>query len=118
MTARGLALPTERQVGGKKAGAKRHRVAVNLLIAAAAATAPAVFLVAGPTAAAFADSAPVCGPVYDIPMVDDTVSYYLDCVNQFGAPDQLLLLTQANACPASAPQRWDSSFNVTFDSSF
>ena len=58
------------------------------------------------------------GPVYDIPMVDDTVSYYLDCVNQFGPPDQLLLLTQANACPASAPQRWDSSFSVTFDSSF
>jgi len=58
------------------------------------------------------------GPVYDIPMVDDSLSYYLACVNQFGPPGQLLLVTQTNACPASAPQRWNGSFNVTWDGSF
>ncbi len=58
------------------------------------------------------------GPVYDIPMVDDSLSYYLACVNQFGPPGQLLLVTQTNACQASAPQRWNGSFNVTWDGSF
>jgi Peptidase A4 family len=57
------------------------------------------------------------GPVYDIPMIDDSMSYYLDCVNQFAPPGQLLLTSQANACPAAAPQH-GNSFHLTWDSSF
>jgi hypothetical protein len=56
------------------------------------------------------------GTVYDVSMVDDTVSYFLDCVgqNQFGP--QLLLFSNANACPTVSP--FQGSFYVTWDSSF
>jgi hypothetical protein len=57
------------------------------------------------------------GPVYDISMIDDTDGYYLACVGQPSPPGSLLLLTQANACPAASPfgsggfsDSWDSSF--------
>jgi hypothetical protein len=57
------------------------------------------------------------GTVYDIAMVDDTDSYYLDCIGQPSHVGSLLLTTQANACPDTAP--WgDSSFLATWDSSF
>lgn len=57
------------------------------------------------------------GPVYDIPMTDDTGSYYLACVGQPSPPGTLLPISQANACPTVAPfpsggfeESWDSSF--------
>ncbi len=56
------------------------------------------------------------GAVYSIPMVDDSVSYYLDCPGQVGPPDQVLLFTAAN-CPAVQPAR-NGRFSVTFDSAF
>ena len=57
------------------------------------------------------------GPVYDIPMTDDTGGYYLACVGQPSPPGTLLLTTQTNACPTVAPgpagafgESWDASF--------
>jgi hypothetical protein len=57
------------------------------------------------------------GPVYDIPMIDDSSSYYLACVAQPSPPGTLLTVSQANACPTVAPfpggafeESWDSSF--------
>jgi hypothetical protein len=50
-------------------------------------------------------------------MIDDSLSYYLACVNQFAPPGQLLLITQSNACPTTAPQHRDS-FSVSWDGSF
>jgi hypothetical protein len=57
------------------------------------------------------------GPVYDIPMTDDTGSYYLDCAGQPSPPGSLLLTSQANACPAAAPYP-GGAFEVSWDSSF
>ena len=57
------------------------------------------------------------GPVYDISMIDDTATYYLDCVGQPSPPGTLLLLTQANACPTVAPFR-GGAFTASWDSSF
>ena len=57
------------------------------------------------------------GPVYYMPMTDDSLSYYLSCPQQFGPSGQLLLLTQANACPTVPPSR-GGNFSVTWDSSF
>jgi Peptidase A4 family len=56
------------------------------------------------------------GPVYDIMMTDDSGSYYLDCAEQPSPPGTLLLVSQANACPAAAPHR--GAFEVSWDSSF
>jgi Peptidase A4 family len=57
------------------------------------------------------------GPIYDIPMIDDSASYYLACVGQPSPPGTLLTVSQANACPTVAPfpggaflESWDSSF--------
>ncbi len=59
------------------------------------------------------------GGVYDIPMVDDSDSYFLACVGQqtwgWGGP-KLLLTSNPNACPTMSP--YHGSFNVTWDSSF
>jgi len=57
------------------------------------------------------------GPVYDMAMIDDSDSYFLDCVGQrgFGRP-QLLQTTNAYACPTVAPYK--GSFSVAWDSSF
>jgi hypothetical protein len=57
------------------------------------------------------------GPVYDIPMVDDTASYWLDCVGQqsFGGP-KLLLVSNPSSCPTVSP--YHGSFSITWDSSF
>jgi Peptidase A4 family len=56
------------------------------------------------------------GAVYDIGMVDDSVSYLLDCVGQRGPGPQLLLITDPNACPTVSPRR--GNFSVTWDASF
>jgi hypothetical protein len=57
------------------------------------------------------------GSVNDIPMIDDTDSYYLACVGQPSPPGTLLPISQANACPTVTPyssggfgESWDSSF--------
>jgi hypothetical protein len=58
------------------------------------------------------------GPVYDIPMTDDTASYWLDCVGQesfWGGP-KLLLTSNPNSCPTVSP--YHGSFTITWDSSF
>jgi hypothetical protein len=56
------------------------------------------------------------GAVYAMPMVDDSVSYYLDCPGQQGPPGQVLLFTAAN-CPAVQPG-FNGRFSVTWDSAF
>jgi len=50
-------------------------------------------------------------------MNDDSDSYYLSCPQQFAPSGQLLLTTQANACPAVPPTR-AGNFSLTWDSSF
>jgi hypothetical protein len=57
------------------------------------------------------------GPVYDIPMIDDTGGYYLACAGQPSPPGTLLSTSQTTACPTVAPssrgafeESWDSSF--------
>ena len=57
------------------------------------------------------------GTVYDLAMVDDSDSYYLDCVGQHGPAGQLLTTTQANACPVVSPSH-RGGFSATWDSSF
>jgi Peptidase A4 family len=55
------------------------------------------------------------GPVYNIAMVDDSLSYYLDCPGQ-QAPVGVLLFTAAN-CPPTPPS-FGGRFSVTWDTSF
>jgi hypothetical protein len=57
------------------------------------------------------------GPVYDIPMTDDTASYYIDCVGQRAPSGTLLLTTTANACPTVTPG-WGGRFSTTWDAGF
>ena len=54
------------------------------------------------------------GPVYDLSMVDDSGSYFLDCVGQRQFGPRLLLFP--NGCPTVSPI--EGSFNTTWDSSF
>jgi hypothetical protein len=56
------------------------------------------------------------GAVYSIPMIDDSISYYLDCPGQQAPPATVLPLTAAN-CPA-VPPSFGGRFSVTWDSSF
>jgi Peptidase A4 family len=56
------------------------------------------------------------GSLNDIPMVDDTDSYFLDCVGQGGFGPQLLLTTDTYACPTVAPSR--GNFSLAWDASF
>ena len=56
------------------------------------------------------------GPVLDVAMVDDSESYFLDCVGQKGAPGQLLPSNDPNACPTVTPSK--GSFSLTWDTSF
>jgi hypothetical protein len=56
------------------------------------------------------------GAVYSIPMIDDSMSYYLDCPGQQGPPGEVLTFTAAN-CPAVPPTH-TGGFGVTWDSSF
>lgn len=56
------------------------------------------------------------GPVYDIAMVDDSASYFLDCNGQTQPGPALLQITDPSACPVVSPT--DGSFNATWDSSF
>jgi Peptidase A4 family len=57
------------------------------------------------------------GTVYDMSIIDDSDSYFLDCVGQrgYGRPE-LLETTNANACPTVQPI--EGSFEVAWDSSF
>ena len=57
------------------------------------------------------------GPVYDIAMIDDSLSYYLACVDQPSPPGTLLAIGQTNACPAASPSR-DGGFAESWNSSF
>lgn len=57
------------------------------------------------------------GPVYDIPMIDDTLSYYLDCVDQPAPPGSQLLVTDTSACPTVAPTG-TGAFETSWDSSW
>jgi hypothetical protein len=57
------------------------------------------------------------GPVYDIPMTDDTLSYYLDCVDQPAPPGTQLLTTDTTACPTVAPSG-NGGFETSWDSSW
>jgi hypothetical protein len=57
------------------------------------------------------------GPVYDIPMIDDSLSYYLDCVDQPTPPGTLMSVTDTSACPTVAPFP-TGGFETTWDSSF
>lgn len=56
------------------------------------------------------------GAVYSIPMIDDSISYYLDCPGQQAPPGTVLPFTAAN-CPA-VPPSFGGGFSVTWDSSF
>lgn len=56
------------------------------------------------------------GTVYDVSMVDDTDSYFLDCIGQRGFGPQLLQTSNPNACPVVSPSY--GSFNVTWDSAY
>lgn len=56
------------------------------------------------------------GPVLDVAMLDDSDSYFLDCIGQRGAPGQLLQGADPNACPTVTPSK--GSFSVTWDGSF
>jgi Peptidase A4 family len=56
------------------------------------------------------------GPVYDVTMADDTTSYYLDCIGQFG-PGDTLLTTSPNQCP-TVPPFHGNSFFATWDAGF
>jgi hypothetical protein len=56
------------------------------------------------------------GAVYAMPMVDDSISYYLDCPGQQAPVGSVLPFTAAN-CPAVQPSR-RGGFNVAWDSGF
>jgi hypothetical protein len=57
------------------------------------------------------------GGVYDISMIDDTSSYYLDCPEQAAPPGTLLSTSSSTACPTLPPFHGDS-FTATWDSSY
>jgi Peptidase A4 family len=56
------------------------------------------------------------GTVLDIAMVDDSGSYFLDCVGQKELGPQLLQTNDPKACPTVSPSK--GSFNTVWDSSF
>jgi hypothetical protein len=56
------------------------------------------------------------GAVYSMPMVDDSISYYLACPGQQAPVGSVLLFTAAN-CPAATPSFF-GGFSVSWDSSF
>jgi hypothetical protein len=57
------------------------------------------------------------GSVYDMPMIDDSASYYLDCVGQPSPPGSLLSATSATSCPTAVPDR-NGGFETTWDAGF
>jgi hypothetical protein len=59
----------------------------------------------------------VAGTTYDLPMVDDTQSYYLSCVDQRAPFGTLLETSSASACPVASPG-FGGSFSDTWDASF
>jgi Peptidase A4 family len=56
------------------------------------------------------------GPVDDVEMLDDSMSYYLDCVGQ-QAPPGTLLTASPNQCATASPFP-GGAFSITWDSSF
>jgi hypothetical protein len=59
------------------------------------------------------------GSVNDFAILDDSISYFLDCVGQKDDTPELLLFTGSNpfkACPAVTPTH--GSFNMVWDSAF
>jgi hypothetical protein len=56
------------------------------------------------------------GAVYDIAMIDDSQGYFLSCPGQTGRSGQLLLLSNAAACPPVSSV--NGEFRDTWDSSF
>jgi len=54
------------------------------------------------------------GPVYDVVMIDDSASYFLDCVGQKHPGPQLLPFP--DGCPVVSPHH--GSFDATWDSAF
>jgi len=57
------------------------------------------------------------GTVYDLSMIDDSTSYYLDCVDQPSPPQSLLSVTSASACPTAVPNP-SGGFETTWDAGF
>jgi hypothetical protein len=57
------------------------------------------------------------GTVYDMPMIDDSASYYLDCVGQPSPPQSLLSATDATTCPTAVPSP-SGGFETTWDAGF
>jgi hypothetical protein len=56
------------------------------------------------------------GGVYEVPMSDDSGSYWLDCIGQTQPGPALLQTDNFSSCPTVTPS--SGSFNVTWDSSF
>jgi hypothetical protein len=56
------------------------------------------------------------GAVYAMPMIDDSISYYLDCPGQQAPVGSVLPFTAAN-CPAVQPSP-SGGFSVSWDSAF
>src|ERR1700733_543334 len=56
-------------------------------------------------------------PVYDMPMIDDSTSYYLDCVDQPSRPGSLLSITDTSACPTATPTP-SGGFETSWDAGF
>ncbi|HEX4092884.1 MAG TPA: G1 family glutamic endopeptidase [Trebonia sp.] len=57
------------------------------------------------------------GPVYDMPMQDDSTSYYLDCVDQPSPPGSLLSLSDPSSCPTATPTK-SGGFETSWDAGF
>jgi Peptidase A4 family len=57
------------------------------------------------------------GPVYDVQMLDDSLSYYLDCVGQTAPEGSILNVSDATSCPVVSPAH-DGRFFTVWDSSF
>jgi hypothetical protein len=57
------------------------------------------------------------GSVFDMPMIDDSASYYLDCVGQPSPPQSLLSATDATTCPTAVPSP-TGGFETTWDAGF
>jgi hypothetical protein len=57
------------------------------------------------------------GDVYDMPMIDDSASYWLDCVAQPSPPGSLLSATSTSTCPTAVPNS-AGGFETTWDAGF
>jgi len=57
------------------------------------------------------------GPVYDMPMMDDSTTYYLDCVDQPSRPGSLLSISDTSSCPTATPTP-SGGFETSWDAGF